>query len=106
MLCARGWRRHRPPDRVRSAETTDKRTKKPVQFARVNRSNQRWLPKNAISPLPRAATPIDQRFLRCYRDTAQVESARRADELAAAGDTAGAAVWRRIIDAIGQLPTP
>ena len=27
----------------------------------------------------------------------------RAEELAAAGDRAGEAVWRRIIDAIGQL---
>jgi hypothetical protein len=28
---------------------------------------------------------------------------RRADELAAAGDTGGAAVWCRIIDAVDQL---
>jgi hypothetical protein len=32
-----------------------------------------------------------------------VESVRRADELAAAGDAAGVAVWHRIIDAIEQL---
>ena len=38
-----------------------------------------------------------------YGDTAEAESERRADELAADGDTAGVAVWRRIISAIGQL---
>jgi len=36
-------------------------------------------------------------------DTALVESARRADELASDGDTAGAAVWCRIINAVDQL---
>jgi hypothetical protein len=40
---------------------------------------------------------------RWYGDTAQVESARRANELAAAGDIAGVAVWLRIIDAVGQI---
>jgi hypothetical protein len=40
---------------------------------------------------------------RWYGDTAPVECARRADELAAAGDTAGVAVWHRIIDAVDQL---
>jgi len=38
-----------------------------------------------------------------YGDEAQVESAKRADELAADGDLVGVAVWLRIIDAIGQL---
>jgi hypothetical protein len=38
-----------------------------------------------------------------YGDTAQVESARRADELAADGNSAGEASWRRIINVIGQL---
>jgi len=42
-------------------------------------------------------------MLRWYGDTAQVESARRVDELAADGDAVGVAVWRRIIDAVGQL---
>jgi hypothetical protein len=42
-------------------------------------------------------------MLKRYGDAALVESARRADELAAAGDTAGAAVWCRIIDAVDQL---
>jgi hypothetical protein len=42
-------------------------------------------------------------MLKRYGNAALVESARRADELAAAGDTAGLAVWHRIIDAIGQL---
>ena len=38
-----------------------------------------------------------------YGDTAQEESARRAHELAADGNSAGAARWRRIIKVIGQL---
>ena len=38
-----------------------------------------------------------------YGNTALVESARRADELAAAGGTAGVAVWSRIINAVDQL---
>jgi len=38
-----------------------------------------------------------------YGDQAEAESAIRAEELADAGDWAGEAVWRRIIDAIGQL---
>jgi len=42
-------------------------------------------------------------MLKRYGDTALVESARRADELAAAGDTAGVAVWCRIINAVDQL---
>jgi hypothetical protein len=42
-------------------------------------------------------------MLKRYGDNGEAESARRADELWADGDTAGAAVWRRIIDAIGQL---
>jgi hypothetical protein len=42
-------------------------------------------------------------MLRWYGDTAQVESKRRADELAAAGDTEGVVIWLRIIDAVDQL---
>jgi hypothetical protein len=38
-----------------------------------------------------------------YGDEADIESAIRAEELADAGNHNGAAVWRRIIDAIGQL---
>ena len=38
-----------------------------------------------------------------YGDTAEAESKRRAEELAADGDKAGVAVWRRIISAIEQL---
>ena len=41
--------------------------------------------------------------LRRYGDDAEVESARRADELAADGDETGGALWRRIIGAIRQL---
>ena len=42
-------------------------------------------------------------MLRRYGNEADIESAIRAEELAAAGDWVGEAVWRRIIDAIGQL---
>ena len=38
-----------------------------------------------------------------YGETAQEESARRADEFAAYGDPGGEACWRRVIDAIEQL---
>ena len=38
-----------------------------------------------------------------YGETAQEESARRADEFAADGDPGGEACWRRVIDAIEQL---
>ena len=38
-----------------------------------------------------------------YGDQAEVESAIRMQELAFNGDRAGAAIWRRIIDAIEQL---
>ena len=36
-------------------------------------------------------------------NNAEEESARRADELAEAGDYIGEAVWWRIVDAIGEL---
>jgi hypothetical protein len=42
-------------------------------------------------------------MLRCYCDEVDIESAIRSAELAEAGDSTGAAVWRRITDAIGQL---
>ena len=42
-------------------------------------------------------------MLKRYGDEADIESAIRAEELAEAGDRAGEAIWRRIIDAIGQL---
>src|SRR5215472_12899160 len=42
-------------------------------------------------------------MLKRYGDEADIESAIRAEELADAGDWAGEPVWRRIIDAIGQL---
>jgi hypothetical protein len=42
-------------------------------------------------------------MLKRYGDEADIESAIRAEELAEAGDWAGEAVWRRIIDAIEQL---
>jgi hypothetical protein len=42
-------------------------------------------------------------MLKRYGDQTEVESAIRTQELAASGDTAGAAVWWRITDEIGQL---
>ena len=38
-----------------------------------------------------------------YGETAQEESARRADEFGGAGDPIGAACWRRTIGAIEEL---
>ena len=42
-------------------------------------------------------------MLKRYGDEAQAESAIRMQELVLNGDRAGAAVWRRVTDAIGQL---
>ena len=42
-------------------------------------------------------------MLKRYGDKAEVESARRADELWQDGDAAGVAVWRRVMGAIRQL---
>jgi hypothetical protein len=42
-------------------------------------------------------------MLKRYGDGAMTESAKRADELDQGGDVVGAAIWRRIIDAIEQL---
>ena len=42
-------------------------------------------------------------MLKRYGDKALEESATRAEELAAQEDYNGAAVWRRITDAVGQL---
>ena len=42
-------------------------------------------------------------MLKRYGDEADIESAIRVEDLADSGDWAGEAVWRRIIDAIGQL---
>ena len=42
-------------------------------------------------------------MLKRYGDEADIESAIRAEGLAEAGDWVGEAVWRLIIDAIGQL---
>jgi hypothetical protein len=47
----------------------------------------------------RAATLM----LKRYGDNALKQSASRAAELASEGDHDGAAVWRRITDAVGQL---
>jgi hypothetical protein len=42
-------------------------------------------------------------MLKRYGEEADIESAIRAEELAEKGDWTGEAIWRRIIDAIGQL---
>ena len=42
-------------------------------------------------------------MLQRYGDEAEAESAIRMQELALNGDSAGAAVWRRVTDAVGQL---
>ena len=42
-------------------------------------------------------------MLKRYGDEADIESALRAEELAEEGDHNGAAVWRRVIDAIAWL---
>jgi hypothetical protein len=42
-------------------------------------------------------------MLKRYGEEADIESAIRAEELAEKGDWTGEAIWRRIIDAMGQL---
>ena len=42
-------------------------------------------------------------MLKRYDDLAEVDSARRADELWEDGDAAGVAVWRRVVGAVQQL---
>ena len=42
-------------------------------------------------------------MMKRYGDNAPIESGKRADELANAGDDAGAAIWRRIEDAVEKL---
>jgi hypothetical protein len=42
-------------------------------------------------------------MMKRYGDDAPIESGKRADELANAGDNAGAAIWRRIEDAVEKL---
>jgi len=42
-------------------------------------------------------------MLKRYGDQAELESARRADELWEVGDAAGVAVWRRVMGAVRQL---
>jgi hypothetical protein len=42
-------------------------------------------------------------MMKRHGDNAPIESGQRADELANAGDDAGAAIWRRIEDAVEKL---
>ena len=42
-------------------------------------------------------------MLKRYGDEADIESTIRTEELTEKGDWTGEAIWRRIIDAIGQL---
>ena len=46
---------------------------------------------------------VSNLMLKRYGEEAATESALRAEELAEQGDHNGAAVWRRVTDAIGQL---
>jgi len=46
---------------------------------------------------------VSNLMLKRYGDEADTESALRAEELAEQGDHNGAAVWRRVTDAIGQI---
>jgi hypothetical protein len=78
----------------------------PVWFRLVRLRLKEWRSKacNLVRVIPeidiwRAANLM----LKRYGDKALEESAARADELAAQDDFNGAAVWRRIIDAVGQL---
>jgi hypothetical protein len=64
--------------------------------------------RRAPDSLPSVIPEIDIWRVAClmlkrYGEEADIESAIRAEELAEAGDWTGEAVWRRIIDAIGQL---
>jgi hypothetical protein len=63
--------------------------------------------RRAPNNLPSVIPEIDiwrvaNLMLKCYGDEADIESAIRAEEPAEEGDHNGAAVWRRVIDAIGQ----
>jgi hypothetical protein len=42
-------------------------------------------------------------MLKRYGDAALAQSAKRSENLATDGDAVGAAIWHRVIDAIGQL---
>jgi hypothetical protein len=42
-------------------------------------------------------------MMKRYGDNAPIESGKRADDLANAGDDAGAAIWRRIEDVVEKL---
>ena len=64
--------------------------------------------RGSTSTLPGMISEIDiwrvaSLMLKQYGGEADIESAIRAEEFADAGDRASEAVWRRIIDAIGQL---
>ena len=42
-------------------------------------------------------------YIKRYGDDAKIHAAMRADEMLGKGDLDGAAVWRRVIEAIGEL---
>jgi len=73
--------------------------------ARVDGRSRRW--REALERARRLPEidiwRVANLMLKRYRDEADIESAIRAEELAEEGDRAGEAIWRRIIDAIGQL---
>ena len=64
----------------------------------------RLLPDNLPGVIPEIDIwRVAYLMLKRCGDEADIESAIRAEELAEAGNWAGEAIWRRIIDAIGQL---
>jgi hypothetical protein len=44
-------------------------------------------------------------MIRRYGESAQIESAERADEFAEVGDEGGAAIWRRVPELANTTPT-
>jgi hypothetical protein len=62
------------------------------------------LPDNLLGVIPEIDIwRVANLMLKRYGYEADIEGAIRAEELAKAGDWAEEAVWRRIVDAIGQL---
>jgi hypothetical protein len=64
----------------------------------------RPLPDNLAGVIPEIDIwRVANLMLKRYGDLAEVESARRVDELWEVGDAAGVAVWRRVMGAVRQL---
>jgi len=100
-------RHERPPGR--DAEDVKVQIQPPVtatlrRFAGFRLTIHRPLPDNLLGVIPEIDIwRVANLMLKRYGYEADIEGAIRAEELAKAGDWAGEAVWRRIVDAIGQL---